>query len=333
MSSHHEETSRGQRFEFGENWQRFLGTIDEQRIRQAEQSLQTMLQTDTLQGKRFLDIGSGSGLFSLAARRLGAQVCSFDYDPRSVACTRELKRRYFANDPAWRIEEGSVLQPDYMAGLGQFDVVYSWGVLHHTGAMWQALDQAAQRVAPGRQIFIAIYNDQGGTSRRWHLLKRIYNRLPAFLRLPYTLLTMGPRELKFLAQFSLKGRPQDYFRHIAHYSRNSLRGMSYWHDVVDWIGGYPFEVAKPEQIFDFFRQRGFTLQRLTTCGGGQGCNEFVFTRTDGQLEKPSRAGGVQGAPQRIPKTYQADRRGVSEDVTPQSDRAAGYSGCPDVPQP
>ncbi len=50
---------------------------------------------ETLAGNSFLDVGSGSGLFSLAAMRLGAdRVHSFDYDPQSVGCTKELKRRF-----------------------------------------------------------------------------------------------------------------------------------------------------------------------------------------------------------------------------------------------
>jgi hypothetical protein len=54
--------------------------------------------------------------------------------------------------------------------------------------------------------------------------------------------------------------------------------MSRWHDLIDWVGGYPFEVASPEQIFDFCRERGLSLKRLKTCGGGSGCNQFVFEK-------------------------------------------------------
>ena len=141
-----QEVSNGERFAFGENWARFLFALDEQRIKQAEESLKSMLETDNLSGKSFLDIGSGSGLFSLAARRLGARVLSFDYDCQSVACTRELKRQYFIDDHDWTIEEGSVLDVDYLNRLGRYDIVYSWGVLHHTGAMWKALQNVDTNV-------------------------------------------------------------------------------------------------------------------------------------------------------------------------------------------
>ena len=104
MSEHSQEVAQGERFEFGKNWSRFLEALTDRRISEAENSLKQMLEVGDLEGKSFLDIGSGSGLFSLAARRLGARVCSFDYDPQAVACTAELKRRYYPNDDSWAIE-------------------------------------------------------------------------------------------------------------------------------------------------------------------------------------------------------------------------------------
>src|SRR3954453_10925637 len=146
---HADEVARGGRFEFGENWARFLAVVDESRIVEAERSLREMLGVERLDGRSFLDIGSGSGLFSLAAVRLGAErVHSFDFDPSSVGCTLELRRRYGA-DADWAVEQGSALDTAYLARLGTFDVVYSWGVLHHTGDMWRALGNVARLVAPG----------------------------------------------------------------------------------------------------------------------------------------------------------------------------------------
>src|SRR5919108_5368005 len=139
---HAGELARRERFAFGANWTRFLALLNEDRIREAEASLTRMLTRPSLDGLRVLDIGSGSGLFSLAARRLGAVVHSFDYDTQSVNCTVELRRRFFPNDPRWTVEQASVLDDGYMRRLGTFEIVYSWGVLHHTGSMWQALEHA-----------------------------------------------------------------------------------------------------------------------------------------------------------------------------------------------
>jgi len=270
----HEEIASRERFAFGENWCRFLSTLDENRILRAEDSLRRMLEVPDLHGKTFLDIGCGSGLFSLAARRLGAHVYCFDYDPKSAACARELRQRYFPEDQDWHIEEGSALDAGYLSGLGYFDVVYSWGVLHHTGAMWQALQNAAGRVAPAGKLFIAIYNDQGKVSIRWRAVKRAYNRLPGGLRFLVTIPVLVHLYWRSTLKDLLRGRPFESWRHAG-----NERGMSPWWDLIDWVGGYPFEVAKPEAILDFYLHRGFTMTRLTTCGGALGCNEFVFVRT------------------------------------------------------
>ncbi len=275
--AHAREVARGERFEFGGNWASFLSVLDEDRIRAAERGLQRMLQTERLDGLRFLDIGSGSGLSSLAARRLGARVHSFDYDPQSVACTSELRRRYFPADDAWTVERGSALDPDYIRSLGSFDIVYSWGVLHHTGHMWEALENAVIPVAPAGKLFIAIYNDTGTQSLRWKWIKRTYNGLPQLARKPFAVAVTIPAELKAVAAAIARRRPGEYLRSWTEYRRR--RGMNKWHDILDWVGGYPYEFATPDQIFDFYRARGFSLTKMKCGGVGLGCNEFVFERT------------------------------------------------------
>lgn len=276
-SAHEAEIRAASRFEFGRNWQQFLATVDEPRIELAIRSLRALLRVEDLHGRRFLDAGSGSGLFSLAARRLGACVVSFDYDPDSVACTETLRRRYGADDAQWQVVAGSVLDREFLTALGAFDIVYSWGVLHHTGAMWEALGNVAELVADDGTVAVAIYNDQGRGSRRWLAVKRAYNRLPRGLRgfvlMPCWARLWGPTILRD----SLKGDPLGSWRR---YAAESVRGMSPWHDLVDWVGGLPFEVARPEELLDYFRPRGFELTGLKTCAGGIGCNEFVFAKRE-----------------------------------------------------
>ncbi len=285
-TQHQQELNAGERFAFGKNWAEFLRCLNEARVVLAERSLTSMLNRSSLDGIRFLDAGSGSGIMSLAAYRLGAEVRSFDFDPESVVCTKTLRDRYqkpsAADDVAktgWQVDTGSVLDTTYLSTLGRYDVVYSWGVLHHTGAMWQALDNVVEAVAEGGTLYIAIYNDQGGMSNRWRVMKRLYNKLPDVLKIPYAVLIMAPRELKFLLLSCLSGRPGLYFANIRDYAESSTRGMSYWRDLLDWVGGYPFEVAKPEEVIDFYLSRGFELQKLKTCAGSIACNEYVFRKT------------------------------------------------------
>ena len=273
---HARELQSGDRFAFGSNWQRFLAVLDEERIAEAERSLKLMLEVEDLRGLSFLDIGSGSGLFSLAAVRLGAdRVHSFDFDPESVACTAELRRRYAGDCERWKIERGSALDGGYIRSLGQWDIVYSWGVQHHTGRMWDGLELAGSAVAPGGRLFISIYNDQGMKSQIWWGIKRTYNRLPAALRTPYAVAVMAPREALTAGLALARLRPRGY---LEAWTSKRSRGMSRWHDLIDWVGGFPFEVAKPEEVFDFFRERGFVLTRLKTCRGGLGCNEYVLSK-------------------------------------------------------
>ncbi len=277
QSSHSAEVNSGNRFEFGKNWSRFLALLDETRIKEAEESLKRMLEVDDLHGKSFVDVGSGSGLFSLAARRLGARVHSLDYDPHSVACTAELKNRYYANDDSWQVEEGSALDAAYLNSLGTFDVVYSWGVLHHTGQMWPALENVSRLVASGGKLFIAIYNDTGSQAARWKAIKKTYNRLPGLLKTPFTVLVIIPGEFKAIARSVVTFKPGEYIQSWTQY--DAKRGMNRWRDIVDWVGGYPYEVATPDEIFDFYRARGFGLTKLVCGGVGLGCNEFVFTKS------------------------------------------------------
>lgn len=259
------------RFGFGENWKAYAACIGEDRILSAERSLRALLGEGALAGKTFADVGCGSGLFSLAALRLGAaRVTSFDYDADSVAASLAVKERFAPGDPRWTIQRGSVLDEAFVASLGTFDCVYSWGVLHHTGAMWRAVDLAARMTRPGGLFYIALYNDQGALSRFWLAVKRAYNALPAPLRPVYVSVFFLRFWLVPLLKGLLRGRSVSPLR-----AYRSRRGMSAWYDVVDWVGGLPFEVASPAAVEAFCRERGFSLA-ASRLDSGHGCSEFVF---------------------------------------------------------
>ncbi|HZE30991.1 MAG TPA: class I SAM-dependent methyltransferase [Actinoallomurus sp.] len=272
-----QEILAGDRFAFGSNWRAFIELVDEDRINAAIASLSGPLETTDLTGRTFLDVGCGSGLFSLAAHRMGARVRSFDHDPESVAATLELCER-FCGDGGWSVTQGSILDDGTVAALGRFDIVYSWGVLHHTGDLWRATENAARLVAPGGLLYISIYNDQGLESRMWRRVKHRYNKSGALER---RLLVLGS------AAYLHRRRPLASLVALVRGTGPVLsrpprpRGMSAKHDLVDWVGGYPFEVAKPEEVFAFMRTRGFELRHLKTCAGGIGCNEYVLERVSG----------------------------------------------------
>ena len=273
MSEHKIEIQDGNRFKFGSNWSNFIRLLNNDRILKAEKSLINALGVDNLENKLFMDVGSGSGLFSLAAKRLGAKVISIDFDPECVACTNELKRRYFPTDDTWHVVEGSVLDNGFFDDLPKVDILYSWGVLHHTGDLWSALKNVRNKVQKDGSIYIALYNDQGTASDIWLKIKQTYNKIPSLLQPLFVMLVILPFEILALAINITKLSPLRYLRSWT--GRRGHRGMNKWHDWVDWVGGLPFEVATPEDIVEFFMEKDFNLTKIRTVNGW-GNNEFIF---------------------------------------------------------
>jgi 2-polyprenyl-3-methyl-5-hydroxy-6-metoxy-1,4-benzoquinol methylase len=265
----------GPRFAFGKNWSEYLEGLNDDQIATAEEDLRLMLGgVSDLSDCSFLDAGCGSGLMSLSASRMGAsRVHSFDFDADSVGATRSLNAKFASGTCNWTVEQGSLLDHAYMSSLGEFDVVYCWGVAHHTGQMWAAIENIAQNVAPDGQFVLAIYNDQGVLSDFWRVEKRIAAVLPRFVQ---RLIAAA-----YLFTFSVCAAVVDIARLENPLNRSRLartRGMSPWHDAIDWVGGYPFEVASVDEVIGKLDTLGFDLQISRDVGRHAGCNEFLFKK-------------------------------------------------------
>ncbi|MAT50398.1 MAG: SAM-dependent methyltransferase [Porticoccaceae bacterium] len=262
-ASRTEQQRAGARFDFAHSCARYLELVDDERIAVAEQSLWEMLEWEALDGLRIMDTGSESGPFSLAARNLAPAVHSFGYDPESVGCTQALCGCYRTGDEGCIIEGGDVLDEDCLDKLAIFDVVYSWGMLHHTVDMWRALANMFSLVNEGGQLFVALYNDQRWLSKCWIRVKLTY--IKGELERSAIIAVHAPY---FLARHTVKW--------VVSSSSQKKRGMDPRRDILDWLGGYPFVVARPEAVLAFYLQHCYTLNRMTTVDGHHGCNEFVF---------------------------------------------------------
>jgi predicted RNA methylase len=259
-------------FSFGENWAEYAQKIDEKRIEEAEKSIVRLVGKEAIEGRTFLDIGCGSGLFSLAAVRLGArQLLAVDLDPQSVETTRRTLSRHVPG-ANWDCRQISVFDLD-QSTAGTFDVVYSFGVLHHTGAMYDAITKASKLVAPNGMLTLGLYGKTPFCGM-WRVEKRIYSRSPKWVQKVIAKVYVEVVRLRLaLKGESLKKKREEYWKQ---------RGMEMANDTHDWLGGYPYESISPKEIMGFMHGLGFEPVRsfVYPCIGllGAGCDEYSFTR-------------------------------------------------------
>jgi len=258
-------------FAFGKNWAEYASLIGDAQIEEATKGLIKLVPENEFKGRSFLDIGCGSGLHALGAAQLGvSRVFAIDLDPDSVTTTRALFSSRNIAVP-WRADIMSVFDLD-MARQGTFDIVYSWGVLHHTGAMWEAIDKAASMVAPNGLLAVALYR-KTQLDPFWKFEKRLYSRAPQIIQ--------DCVQAGYVAAFRLgKLVAGSNFRdYVANYK--SSRGMDFYADVHDWLGGYPYETAVAPEVDLRLVNLGFKSERVfsrpTSVGiFGSGCDEYVY---------------------------------------------------------
>lgn len=261
-------------FDFGQNWAEFsVNAATPERITQARADFANLMKGIELQRRSFLDIGFGQGFSLLSARSLGADVVGCDINPK---CHEVIQRNRLlfadANNGRIPLQIGSILDNSTVEALrreqaahGQgFDIVHSWGVLHHTGDMRRAIANAASLVRPGGYFVIAIYN-RHWSSVSWRWIKGFYMQSPAWLQ---RLLVDALYPLIFVAKWLVTGKSP----------KRMERGMEFYHNVVDWVGGYPYEYASTDEIEQLCCSLGFSVVRVIPAIVPTGCNEFIFRK-------------------------------------------------------
>ena len=261
-------------FAFGENWREFSSLITEERANDAVRSLARLFPEESLAGHSMLDIGCGSGLSMLSALRLGVRrVDGIDLDPASVETADRLLSGQYPSE-VWSVKECSVFELE-SASPAAYDIVYSWGVLHHTGSMWRAIKISCSMVRPDGRLCIALYR-RTPICGLWSVEKRLYSRAPTWAQKAMRVIYKGI----FFGGLLATGRSPS--RYLANYK--TARGMDWHHDVHDWLGGYPYESVTPEQVGKFLKQNGFVIERSFEHSPvafglfGSHCDEFVARR-------------------------------------------------------
>jgi SAM-dependent methyltransferase len=254
------------KFTFGKNWLSFSeNALNAEKINIARSAFSELTDGIDLKGKNFIDIGFGQGLGLYNSQALGANVLGIDLDP-DCKNALESTQKYFPGSSIPKVEIASILNENIqdVLSIKKFDIVHSWGVLHHTGNMALAIKNAIKLVDSKGYFIIAIYN-RHWTSPIWTVIKILYRALPGFMQ-----------EMALLVfQFLMKFRT-DATRDKNDHSTD--RGMDLLHDIRDWLGGYPYEYASIEEMETLMKNYGFSIQKVIKTPGWTGCNQFVFKK-------------------------------------------------------
>lgn len=260
-------------FDFGQNWVNFSKkALTKERILAAQCDFMRLFGSIGLNDKLFLDIGFGQGITILLAKEAGAKVFGNDINPKCMeALTNTAECMGVSAD--FPVVIGSILDTSTISQISQmikagqkYDIVHSWGVLHHTGNLKIALYNAASLVTDGGYLVIAVYNSHW-SSRVWRIIKKFYCISPKAVKIVMVSIFYP---IICIAKIFVTGKNP----------LNQERGMDFFYDVVDWIGGYPYEYASIVEIINNLKHSGFKCIYTKQATVPTGCNEFVFRKTE-----------------------------------------------------
>jgi SAM-dependent methyltransferase len=262
------------KFDFGSNWNSFFKKVNEQNIQKSIDSILELCPKEIVAGKSVIDIGCGSGINSIAFERIGARtVSAVDVDKGCLDTTNEMILR-FTNAQKFQVFHCDILETEKLPN-SKFDLVYSWGVLHHTGNMNLAIMNSIKLVNQSGYLFIALYRKTAFCDY-WRFAKRTYVKSPIVLQKLYFLLAV----MSFIPYDCIRGKvmPSTLIK-----SYSSSRGMNYFTDIRDWLGGYPYESIKSHDLETLIESQGFKLIKSNAKPyhfglRGSGCDEFLFKR-------------------------------------------------------
>jgi SAM-dependent methyltransferase len=256
-----------QRFAFGKNWQLYAqNALTQQKVSEARNSFRKLFAGIDLRGKSFLDVGFGQGLTLFLAQEMGAKVFGIEIDAENIGALTTTAH-LFAHCQFPQTHIVSILDESFIKEHkqnGQFDIVHAWGVLHHTGDMRRALDNSAELVKNGEYLVLAIYNKHW-SSPIWKVVKWTYNVAPRWMQWVAIYLFYP---IIYLAKWMVTRENP----------KSNERGMDFWYNIIDWVGGYPYEYASISEVNALVSRHNFVCLQVIPAQVPTGCNQFVFRK-------------------------------------------------------
>ena len=209
----------------------------------------TELFPEGVKGKKVLDAGSGSGMVSIAFAVMGASVTGVDITSK---CIENGRKRAKAFGVECRFVQSDLTMLDLHE---DFDIIYSWGVLHHTADAKASFFRLVEHLRPGGEIIIAVYL-RTAFSSFWNFSRVFYQSSPGFAKTAF----------RRSASVLLNG--YDAVRKaLMKKERYMLRGTSNEELVNDWFGVPHRTFHTYTEVYEWFREKGLDYRLVNPATG------------------------------------------------------------------